>query len=78
MARAGISTAPFAVQHSGNARIVSVLRFWLAALGGRKGEAKRDAQGKAYAEIARCDADCSPEDQTQDKPAIRQCPTLQE
>ena len=70
MARAGISTAPFAVQHGENARIVSVLRFPLLRGSGGKGKAQRDTQGKPQTEIARRDADCSAEDQTKRKTTV--------
>ena len=78
MARAGISTAPFAVQHSGNARIVSVLRFRLALRGsGGKGEAQRNAEGKAQSEVPRRHPQGRAEDQPKGKSAIDHCLTLQ-
>ena len=51
-ARAGPSIGPFAAQHGGNARIVSVLRFQLAPGGGPEGKSERHPQGQAHAEVA--------------------------
>ena len=70
MTRAGISTAPFAVQHGGNARIVSVLRFPLLRDRGGKGKAQRDTQGQTQSEIARRDTNGGTEDQTRRKTTV--------
>ena len=68
--RGGISTGPIAAQHSGNARIVSVLRFRPAPRSGCEGKAQRHPKGKTHSEIVRSQANRGSDDQTHRKSAI--------
>jgi len=70
IARGGISTAPIAAQHGGNARIVSVLRFQLLPGGGGKCKPQGHAESEANPEIARCHADRGAQDQSQRESTI--------